>query len=55
MGVSASGPPYLHDGRARAIPESIGSMIGEARDTRLRWDRLSAEDRDAADQFLQTL
>jgi CxxC motif-containing protein (DUF1111 family) len=54
-GVSASGPPYLHDGRARDLSEAIGMHDGEARNSRLRWDRLSASDRDALIRFLQTL
>ena len=54
-GVSASGPPYLHDGRARNLSEAIGMHDGEARSTRLRWDRLSPEDRDALISFLGTL
>ena len=54
-GVSASGPPYLHDGRARDLAEAIGLHDGEARNTRLRWERLSPADRDALIRFLQTL
>jgi CxxC motif-containing protein (DUF1111 family) len=54
-GVSASGPPYLHDGRAHDLPEAIGMHDGEARNTRLRWERLSPSDRDALIRFLQTL
>ena len=41
------GPPYLHDGRARDLAEAIGQHDGEARNTRLRWERLSPADRDA--------
>jgi CxxC motif-containing protein (DUF1111 family) len=54
-GVSASGPPYLHDGRAHDLSEAIGLHEGEARNTRLRWDQLSPADRDALISFLQTL
>ncbi len=54
-GVSASGPPYLHDGRAHDLPEAIGMHDGEARNTRLRWDKLSPADRDALISFLGTL
>jgi CxxC motif-containing protein (DUF1111 family) len=54
-GVGASGPPYLHDGRARDLSEAIGMHDGEARDTRLRWERLSPADREALIRFLQTL
>jgi CxxC motif-containing protein (DUF1111 family) len=54
-GVSASGPPYMHDGRAQDLSEAIGMHDGEARNTRLRWDQLSPADRDALISFLQTL
>ena len=54
-GVSASGPPYLHDGRAYDLAEAIGLHDGEAHNTRLRWDQLSPSDRDALIRFLQTL
>jgi CxxC motif-containing protein (DUF1111 family) len=54
-GVGASGPPYLHDGRARDLPEAIGMHDGEARNTRLRWEQLSPSDRGALISFLQTL
>jgi CxxC motif-containing protein (DUF1111 family) len=54
-GVSASGPPYLHDGRAHDLAEAIGMHDGGARNTRLRWERLSPADRDALIRFLQTL
>ena len=54
-GVGASGPPYLHDGRARELSEAIGLHDGEARNTRRRWERLSPEDRAALISFLGTL
>ena len=54
-GVSASGPPYLHDGRAHDLSEAIGLHDGEAHNTRLRWDQLSPADRDALIRFLRTL
>jgi CxxC motif-containing protein (DUF1111 family) len=54
-GVSASGPPYLHDGRAHDLAEAIGMHDGEARNTRLRWGQLSPLDREALIRFLQTL
>jgi CxxC motif-containing protein (DUF1111 family) len=53
-GVGASGPPYMHDGRAHDLPEAIGMHDGEARDTRLRWEQLSPADRDALLSFLGT-
>jgi CxxC motif-containing protein (DUF1111 family) len=54
-GVSASGPPYLHDGRAQDLSEAIGMHDGEARNIRLRWEQLSPSDRDALIRFLGTL
>ena len=54
-GAGASGPPYLHDGRAHDLAEAIGLHDGEARNTRLRWEKLSPEDRDALIRFLQGL
>jgi CxxC motif-containing protein (DUF1111 family) len=54
-GVDASGPPYLHDGRARDLSEAIGMHDGEARNARFRWEQLSPSDRDALIRFLQTL
>jgi CxxC motif-containing protein (DUF1111 family) len=54
-GVSSSGPPYMHDGRAHDLPEAIGLHDGVARNTRLRWDQLSPGDRDALVSFLGTL
>jgi len=54
-GVAASGPPYLHDGRAKDLAEAIALHDGEARPTRLRWDRLSAADQAALISFLLSL
>jgi CxxC motif-containing protein (DUF1111 family) len=54
-GVAASGPPYLHDGRAQNLSEAIGVHDGEARKTRQRWQKLSPEDRDALLRFLEAL
>jgi CxxC motif-containing protein (DUF1111 family) len=54
-GVGASGPPYLHDGRAHDLPEAISIHDGEARNTRLRWEQLSPADREALIRFLGTL
>jgi CxxC motif-containing protein (DUF1111 family) len=54
-GVGASGPPYMHDGRAHDLPEAIGMHDAEARNTRLRWEQLSPADRDALIRFLGTL
>jgi CxxC motif-containing protein (DUF1111 family) len=55
MGVSSSGPPYLHDGRAKNLAEAIAMHDGEARNTRARWEQLSAPDRATLISFLQSL
>jgi CxxC motif-containing protein (DUF1111 family) len=54
-GVSSSGPPYLHDGRAKDLAEAIAMHDGEARNTTARWERLSPSDRAALISFLQSL
>jgi CxxC motif-containing protein (DUF1111 family) len=54
-GVSSSGPPYLHDGRAKDLSEAIAMHDGEARNARARWERLSPSDRAALISFLQSL
>jgi CxxC motif-containing protein (DUF1111 family) len=54
-GVAASGPPYLHDGRAHDLAEAIGLHDGEARNARLRWDKLSPADREALISYLKSL
>jgi CxxC motif-containing protein (DUF1111 family) len=54
-GIGVSGPPYLHDGRARDLAEAIGLHDGEARNTRLRWERLPPADLDALIRYLQAL
>jgi CxxC motif-containing protein (DUF1111 family) len=54
-GVSSSGPPYLHDGRAKDLSEAIAMHDGQARNTRARWQQLSAPDRAALISFLQSL
>jgi CxxC motif-containing protein (DUF1111 family) len=54
-GVASSGPPYLHDGRARDLAEAIAMHDGEARNPRRRWDKLSPAERDALISFLRRL
>lgn len=54
-GIAASGPPYLHDGRAKDLAEAIALHEGEARPARLRWEQLTPVDRAALISFLQSL
>src|SRR3954447_5478501 len=54
-GIAASGPPYLHDGRAKDLAEAIALHGGEARNTGGRWERLSPGDRAALISFLRSL
>jgi CxxC motif-containing protein (DUF1111 family) len=54
-GIAASGPPYLHDGRAKDLAEAIGLHDGEARTTRARWEQLSPADQVALISFLRGL
>jgi CxxC motif-containing protein (DUF1111 family) len=54
-GVAASGPPYLHDGRASDLAEAIAAHDGEARPTRLRWQLLPSADKAALISFLRSL
>jgi CxxC motif-containing protein (DUF1111 family) len=53
-GVADSGP-YLHDGRAETLEESVDSHGGEASDVAARFKDLPAADRDALVAFLKTL
>lgn len=54
-GLTSFGPPYLHDGRATDISQAIASHGGEAAMSRVRWDSLRHEERQAVLHFLQTL
>ena len=54
-GIGASGPPYLHDGRAKDLAEAIALHDGAARPTRLRWEQLPADDQAALISFLRSL
>ncbi len=47
--------PYMHDGRAETLLESIAMHDGEAAGTRDRFLRLSLADRHALIEFLETL
>ena len=54
-GLTSSGPPYLHDGRANDLVQAIDQHNGEARNSRLRWQTLSGEERGALLHFLRML
>lgn len=54
-GLAASGPPYLHDGRAATLHEAIVGHGGEATTSRLRYERLPASERRALRLFLKSL
>lgn len=48
-------PYYLHDGRARSLPEAILWHDGEAADSRNRYVKLSADERNHLIAFLKSL
>lgn len=54
-GLNASGPPYLHDGRAKSVSEAIALHGGEGSAAAERFRRLAAEDVDALLRFLSSL
>jgi CxxC motif-containing protein (DUF1111 family) len=54
-GVSSTGPPYLHDGRARSLDEAILAHGGEAARSSAEFRRLSAEECQALRDFLRSL
>ena len=54
-GLNASGPPYLHDGRASTIGEAIRLHGGEAAASAARFQRLPAEDVAVLLRFLNSL
>jgi CxxC motif-containing protein (DUF1111 family) len=54
-GIAASGPPYLHDGRAADLHQAILGHGGEATASRGRYERLPASERGALLLFLKSL
>ncbi|HEX6440599.1 MAG TPA: di-heme oxidoredictase family protein [Stellaceae bacterium] len=54
-GLAASGPPYLHDGRAKDVTAAIALHDGDAKPARLRWEQLPPADRAALLSFLRSL
>jgi CxxC motif-containing protein (DUF1111 family) len=55
VGVVAERPSYLHDGRARSLTEAILWHGGEAERARNAFSALSAADREAVIEFLNSL
>lgn len=54
-GIARTGPPFLHDGRARSIDEAIRLHGGEAAGAAERYTRLSAASRRALRAFIAGL
>jgi CxxC motif-containing protein (DUF1111 family) len=54
-GIGRSGPPYLHDGRAKSLDDAIVLHGGEAESAVVAWRRLSADDRNLLIDFLRSL
>jgi hypothetical protein len=52
---TANEPPYWHNGMFTTMREAILAHDGEARDSRQRFEALSAYDKDAVIEFLKTL
>ena len=54
-GVASTGPPYLHDGRAKNLTEAIDAHGGEAESVIQAWRRLTTADRTLVIAFLRSL
>jgi CxxC motif-containing protein (DUF1111 family) len=54
-GISRTGPPYLHDGRATTLEEAIDAHEGEARNAQRAWIALSPTDKSYVIAFLKSL
>jgi CxxC motif-containing protein (DUF1111 family) len=54
-GVVKTGPPYLHDGRAKTLHDAIVAHGGEAEDSSSGYAKLSQPERAALLAFLQAL
>jgi CxxC motif-containing protein (DUF1111 family) len=53
-GIGRTGPPYLHDGRAKSIQEAIVAHDGEAARAATAYRQLSAPERDALVRFVRS-
>jgi len=54
-GLNASGPPYLHDGRAKSVTEAILLHGGEAEAARRRFTQLAPDDAASLLLFLSSI
>jgi CxxC motif-containing protein (DUF1111 family) len=54
-GISRTGPPYLHDGRASTLEQAIGAHAGEASDVVRKWTGLPAAEKARLLAFVQSL
>jgi CxxC motif-containing protein (DUF1111 family) len=54
-GITQTGPPYLHDGRAKSLTDAIAAHGGEAEPATTLWRKLSSVDRALLLAFLQSL
>ena len=54
-GLNASGPPYLHDGRAKSVVEAIALHGGEASAARQRFLQLRPDEVDNLLLFLSSI
>lgn len=54
-GIGRTGPPYLHDGRAKSVHEAIAAHGGEAASSATEYGRLSSIEKGALLAFLRSL
>ena len=54
-GIAKTGPPYLHDGRAKTLHDAIAAHGGEAEASANAYQKLHAVDRAAVLAFLRSL
>jgi hypothetical protein len=52
---AANEPPFWHDGRFTTMRQSVLAHSGEAKESRLAFEALPAEQKDALIEFLKTL
>jgi CxxC motif-containing protein (DUF1111 family) len=54
-GIAKTGPPYLHDGRAKTLHDAITAHGGEAEESARSYQKLLAAERDTVLAFLRSL
>lgn len=54
-GISKTGPPYLHDGRAKTLHDAITAHGGEAEESASAYQKLREVERAAVLAFLRSL